>query len=97
MCAKAISHNEVYRPKLYTVAEPLTSDDPISTLGEFGTALGELTGTSVSVLTEGHIRIPTPEVIDEEEIRSLREFISNSLYLPVNIFREEKYIEIMAI
>jgi len=77
--------------------EPLASGDPTLTLGKFGTVLGDLVGTQVSVLADDHIRISTPSVVDDKEIRSLKEFITNSLYLPVTIFRERSYIEITSI
>lgn len=77
--------------------DPGTSDDQFLTLGKFGTVLGDLVGTQVSVLGEDHIRISTPSVIDDKEIRRLKEFITDSLYLPVTIFRENSYIEITSI
>ena len=97
MCAKVISQNEFPHPLLETATESLTTDDAIPTLEELGEVLGKVMQSPVSVLGEDHIRISTPELVDEEEILSLREYIANSLFLPVNIFRERNYIEITAI
>lgn len=66
-------------------------------LCEFGEYLEDLIGTQISVLGEDHIRIPTPQTLDDKEIHHLRALIANSLHLPVTIFREKKFIEIIGI
>ena len=97
MCAKVILPIRFHNQALQAATEPLVNEDSIPTLETFGMALGEVTGTEIVVLGEDHIRIPTPEIIDDEEILSIRKTITDSLKLPVTIFREPSYIEIMAI
>ena len=97
MCAKVLSPSGFHRQPLQLVPESLMIDEPLPSLEEFGEVLEAVVGTSVSILGEDHIRISTPHVVEDEEIHSLREFIANSLYLPVTIFRERNYLEIMAI
>jgi len=97
MCAKAILHDGFHIQSTETPTEPLVADVQIPNLGEFGELLAAFTGTQVSVLGEDHIRIPTPQVLDNSQIHSIRTFIANSLHLPVTIFREKTFIEIVAI
>lgn len=97
MSTKTILHDGIHTQKIESPTESLESNLPISNLGEFGEMLATNTGTQALVLGEDHIRIPTPQTLDDNEIHSLRAFIVNSLHLPVTIFREKKFIEIMAI
>jgi hypothetical protein len=97
MCAKAISQHELHGPLLETTLESSMTEEATSNLGTLGKTLSEVLDTPVSILGEDHIRIATSRVVGDDEIRSLRELIANSLYLPVNIFRERKYLEIVAI
>jgi hypothetical protein len=97
MCAKAISTKGFYMHPLETVSDSLTGNTPLPTLEEFGEALGDAIDAPVTSLGEDHIRISTPTSVDDDEIQSLREFIANSLCVPVTIFREKTYIEITAI
>lgn len=97
MCAKAISQSMIHSPTIEVSTEPLVTEDHISTLGEFSEVLTSFTGAPVSVLGEDHIRIPTPQIVDADEIHALRQLIANALKLPVTILRERNYIEVMAI
>ena len=97
MCAKVISPPWFHNQTLQAATDPLVTNDSVPSLEAFGTVLGEVTGTEIVVLGEDHIRIPTPEIIDDEEILSIRKTILDSLHLPVTIFRESSYVEIMAI
>lgn len=96
MGTKAILHDG-HTQTIEIPSESLDSNFPITTLCEFGVMLATITGTQALVLGEDYIRIPTPQTLDDNEIHSLRAFIVNSLHLPVTIFREKKFIEIMAI
>lgn len=97
MCANAISTNGSHMQSLELETGSLVSDTELTTLGEFGKVLASLIETPVTTLGHDHIRVTTPHIVDDKEIQNLREFIANSLYLPVTIFRERNYIEVMAI